>query len=110
MLAALLLRRLTHGFSQHVTPAWSPDGTQIAYVSENADTSGIFLMNADGGDARQLTSGGFLPAWSPDGQYIAYLDVVDKQPEIFCVALRDGGIRRLTWHAVEKYTPTWRPG
>ena len=49
------------------SPTWSPDGTRIAYSND-----GIWVMNADGTDPRQLTDTGFSPTWSPDGTRIAY--------------------------------------
>ena len=44
--------------------AWSPDGSTIAYR-----TNGIWTIDADGTDQRQLTTGGFLPVWSPDSNW-----------------------------------------
>ncbi|MCC6729332.1 MAG: S9 family peptidase [Chthonomonadales bacterium] len=60
------------------SPRWSPDGTRIAFVSDRAKPgSQLFLIPADGGEARQLTrldEGGIqAPAWSPDGRSIAFL-------------------------------------
>jgi TolB protein len=62
-------------------PAWSPDGTKIAFMGQEAGASGddpnydIFVMNADGSGVRPLTdapgSDGW-PAWSPDGTRIAF--------------------------------------
>ena len=58
-------------------PSWSPDGKLLAAV-RNGDTTGIFLMNAVGGDLHQLTKidwGAFElsgPAWKPDGQVITF--------------------------------------
>ncbi|MGB8523030.1 MAG: S9 family peptidase [Candidatus Acidiferrales bacterium] len=58
--------------------AWSPDGKQIAFLS-NAATPGqlqLFVMNSSGGSAKQLTHmKGFLasPGWSPDGKTVALL-------------------------------------
>ena len=51
-------------------PDWSPDGSRIVF----ARGSGLNVMNADGTDSRQLTSGGWAkePAWSPDGSTIVY--------------------------------------
>jgi Tol biopolymer transport system component len=49
-------------------PAWSPDGTRLAFVGD----SGIYLMNADGSSVVQLIADGTEPAWSPDGRRIAF--------------------------------------
>ncbi|NJP05927.1 MAG: hypothetical protein HC837_10040 [Chloroflexaceae bacterium] len=59
------------------TPAWSPDGSQIAFASNQSGNYDIWVINADGsGEARNLT-GSFAardmhPAWSPDGSEIAF--------------------------------------
>jgi TolB protein len=64
-------------------PAWSPDGTQIAWIHvDDLDANGnpineqVWVMNADGSDAHALTSDSApkdqVPDWSPDGSKIAY--------------------------------------
>ncbi|TDE51477.1 S9 family peptidase [Nonomuraea mesophila] len=69
-------RRLTYADTVHVAPVFSPDGRWIAFLSVRGGAPQIFVMPADGGEARQLTSlprgvsGG--PAWSPDGRHIAF--------------------------------------
>ena len=60
------------------SPRWSPDGKSLAFLSdrEKADTVQVYIMPADGGEARKLTSakaGVSDFAWSPDGARIAYL-------------------------------------
>jgi len=50
-------------------PAFSPDGTQIAYRSE-CDGGGIFVMGATGESSRRITDGCFNPSWSPDGRQL----------------------------------------
>jgi Tol biopolymer transport system component len=65
------LTRLTHSPAFQFDPSWSPDGTQIAYRSDQGDESEIWIMNADGTGQRRLTAG-LSPAWSPDGLRIAY--------------------------------------
>jgi TolB protein len=60
---------LTDGVRDYGT-SWSPDGTQIAY---DTDQEGIWIMNADGTGKRQLTDGGdMFPRWSPEGTQIAF--------------------------------------
>ncbi|HWC65534.1 MAG TPA: protein kinase, partial [Thermoanaerobaculia bacterium] len=52
-------------------PAWSPDGTEIAFRSER-DGGGLFVMGATGEAVRKVASEGHHPAWSPDGKSLAY--------------------------------------
>jgi Tol biopolymer transport system component len=52
-------------------PAFSPDGTQIAFRSSREE-GGLFLMGATGESVRRLTDQGFNPAWTPDGSEIVY--------------------------------------
>ena len=61
-----LTRRCASGDSQ---PAFSPDGSTIAYRSE-CDGGGIFLMGATGENSRRLVANCFNPAWSPGGKQI----------------------------------------
>ena len=65
------LTRLTHSPGPDFDPAWSPDGTQIAFRSERSGEPEIWVMNADGTGQHRLTRG-LSPAWSPDGLRIAY--------------------------------------
>ena len=65
--------RLTHDPAYDGAPAWSPDGTQIAFVSDRSSTAQVYRMDADGGNVRQLTTDlqNDTPVWLPDGQQIA---------------------------------------
>src|ERR1700730_13064626 len=72
-------RRLTQSRSDY-SPAWSPDGTQIAFwridnIPMSPSNMGIFVMNADGSDQRAVAASGLdEPAWSPDGLKLAVAD------------------------------------
>lgn len=60
------------------TPAWSPDGTKIAFWSNRDYAGPIYTMNADGSNIRLLTNkllNAFNPAWSPDGTKIAFVEI-----------------------------------
>ena len=58
-------------------PVWSPNGRSIAFVSSKGRTGfdfGIWLVNPDGGNVRNLVKQGLGPAWSPDGKWLYYAD------------------------------------
>ncbi|MEM5773385.1 MAG: S9 family peptidase [Anaerolineaceae bacterium] len=69
-------RALTAGEKTDTSPAWSPDGKQIAFLSTRLGMPQIFVIPVDGGEAKPLTKmeqaigGG--PLWSPDGKFIAF--------------------------------------
>ncbi len=74
---------ITSGIYDETDPAFSPDGSQIAFVSNRTEApdknenSDIYVINAKPGSTmKKLTTWGGTdenPAWSPDGKYIAYL-------------------------------------
>ena len=79
-------------------PAWSPDGTRLAFVRD----SGIYLMNADGSGVVQLTARGTEPAWSPDGRRIAF--VMGQQIAIVNI---DGSGFALLSAGPGDFSPAW---
>ncbi len=71
--------QLTDNNSKDQYPVWSPDGSQIAFVSNRTGVSELFVMDADGNNVQQLTdvtqhSEGVQgpPSWSPDGSQIVF--------------------------------------
>ena len=69
------LRRLTHSSGNDLLPDWSPDGTQIAFMSDRDGDWDIFVMDADGSNLRRLTNNSgndLFPNWSPDGRKIVF--------------------------------------
>jgi Tol biopolymer transport system component len=62
------LRRLTDGPGDDRGPAWSPDGTMIAFSREAGASTHIWLVTVDGVQIRPLTSGPLYdvePSWQP---------------------------------------------
>ena len=76
-------RQMTSGRSVDAGARWSPDGSSIAFVSDRAGKPQLYLLPANGGEARQATRfkrgiGGGL-AWSPDGGKIAFCAKPDTE-------------------------------
>jgi dipeptidyl aminopeptidase/acylaminoacyl peptidase len=74
-------RQLTSGAANDSTPAWSPDGALIAFVSQRGDDKQpqLYVIPFDGGEARRVTNvptGVAAPKWFPDSRRIAFLTQV----------------------------------
>ena len=104
-------RNLTDSSGAHDKwPSWSPDGSQIAFISDKSGEEELYLVPQDGSKpAEQITSGGsamrYAPEWAPDGKRIAFSD---KDGKLYVLTLADrklvevtdsprGQIRDYTW-------------
>ena len=94
------------------TPAVSPDGTRIAFASNQYGNSEIWTSKIDGTDLMQLTSlknpGTGSPAWSPDGSQIVFDARIDGQPRLYVIS-SEGGLPRKITTAGNGVVPAWSP-
>jgi dipeptidyl aminopeptidase/acylaminoacyl peptidase len=70
------IRQFTYSAKTESSPRWSPDGKQLAFLSNRDEEQQVYVMRADGGEASALTKGKRSVnsfAWSPDGTQIAFL-------------------------------------
>jgi len=95
-----------------LSPAWSPDGSSIAYVSFEDGNSSIRIQNILTG-ARQLVSArkgiNGAPSWSPDGKKLAVSLSYVGNPEIFVIDLATHQTTRLTNSLSIDTEPVWAP-
>jgi TolB protein len=95
-----------------LSPAWSPDGSSIAYVSFEDGNSSIRIQNILTG-ARQLVSArkgiNGAPSWSPDGKKLAVSLSYVGNPEIFVIDLASHQATRLTNSLSIDTEPVWAP-
>lgn len=110
------LRRLTPLGLEAIEPAWSFDGTRIAFASKVSSHYRIFIVNSDGTELRQLTrdpeaytnpiTDDRQPAWSPDGSQIAFVSTRDGSSEIYTVGIDGTQMQRVTTIG-NVLDPTW---
>jgi len=112
------LTQLTKGQGNNYDPAWSPDGSRIAFISDRdrkPPYGTIWLMNADGSDPHPLLeTGDYIelgPTWSPDGTRIAFQSNRGEgvNPDIFILDIASGALTNLTNHPNMDANPAWSP-
>lgn len=82
-----------------ISPAWSPNGTQIAYVSFEARKPVIFVHDVATGRRRLIANfkgSNSAPAWSPDGKTLAVTLSRDGGSQLFLISANGGEPQRLT--------------
>ncbi len=89
-----------------ISPAWSPDGRELAYVSFESQKAVVWMQDVSSGQRRTVANfrgSNSAPAWSPDGRH-AGADAVARRRLAALPDGRDGGApRRLTQSSADRY-------
>jgi Tol biopolymer transport system component len=112
---------LTEQTSIESPPAYSPDGTRIAFAQRGDTGADLYVMNADGSNVQRLTDDGqnnHYPTWSPDGRQIAFArDAGQGNLDIFAIEVNFSdpanvavsNLRNITNDPASDDYPSWSP-
>jgi TolB protein len=95
-----------------MSPSWSPNGQQIAYVSFEKKKAQIFTVNVETGRRRLVTDFTGIngaPAWSADGRELAVVLSKGGNPKVYTVDLGSGNLKQLTFGEAIDTEPRFSP-
>lgn len=95
-----------------LSPAWSRDGSKLAYVSFETGRPAIYVQYLATGKREKVQSFRGLngaPSWSPDGNKLALVLSKDGNPEVYVLDLQQRRLSRVTHHFGIDTEPSWSP-
>lgn len=96
-----------------MSPAWSPDGERLAYVSFEEDRRpAVYIHDIAAGERERVsdrTGINSAPAWSPDGRRLALTLSHEGSPSIYVMDIDSGDMERVTRERSIDTSPTWTP-
>jgi Tol biopolymer transport system component len=109
--------QLTFGNHRDLHPVWSPDSSQVAFVSNRDGNFELYVMNADGSEIKRLTNtleNETVPRWSPDGTSLVYvlvktLDSGLQEKHLHLISASGENSKQLTFGPENEDDPDWSP-
>ncbi len=105
-------RTIFSSSKQILSPAWSPDGSRLAYVSFESGNSSIYVQDIIQGTRAKVSAKKGInsaPAWSPDGRHLALTLSAGGSPDIYVLDLGAKNLKRLTSGPAIDTEPCWMP-
>ncbi len=104
------METLFDGEGNDWSPSYSPDGGLIAFHRGGEGRAGLWVMDADGGNLREVYDGpgyDWGSSWSPDGRLLTFTSDESGTQEIYLIEPEDGSPRKITSGGGEY--PSWVP-
>jgi TolB protein len=105
-------RTIFSSSKQILSPAWSPDGMRLAYVSFESGNSAIYIQDIIQGTRAKVSAKSGInsaPAWSPDGRLLAMTLSAGGSPDIYILDIAAKNLKRLTSGPSIDTEPSWMP-
>jgi len=103
--------QVTHFRKICYDPVWAPDGSRIAFVSQERSSDDIWVVDPDGHDTRNLTSNDWewdkRPSWSPDSTRIVFWSNRSGVKQIYVIDANGRNLRNISNSSWNEHDPLW---
>lgn len=107
------LKQITKNGTLNISPAWSPDGRRLAFVSYRQGSPKLYIYDGQDGSLSDASPTGselcIAPAWSPDGRSVAFSSSKEGNAEIYILDLASRRSRQITFSRSADSAPDWSP-
>jgi TolB protein len=106
-------QQLTEGDASNLGPTWSPDGRQIAFLSDRNGNFEVYIMDRNGRNPHNVTNTPDFDetyvAWSPDGNWLAFTRDIGANDEVFVMTIDGEHVTNITQNSAADWGPVWLP-
>lgn len=103
---------ITRTNRENTSPAWSPDGSKIAYSAKTNGTRQIWIYDLKTNTEKQLTQGSDMkenPTWAPNSRSLVFNSASKNTSELYLVTLDQAELTKISYGPGEKRFPSWEP-